>query len=89
MNIIRYNEVAGMPFGRPETQTVHDFQQVLRAKGVNSHIRASRGRDIAAACGQLRYEERKKAGGPEGPAPSSSTRGKGATASRRSGVRGE
>ena len=30
----------------------------LRAKHVNVHIRASRGRDIAAACGQLRHEAR-------------------------------
>jgi adenine C2-methylase RlmN of 23S rRNA A2503 and tRNA A37 len=26
---------------------------------VNTHIRASRGRDIAAACGQLRHEHRR------------------------------
>ena len=62
VNIIRYNEVPGMPFGRPETQTVHDFQQVLRSRGINSHIRASRGRDIAAACGQLRYEDKRMGG---------------------------
>ena len=30
-----------------------EFQRLLRARGVNAHIRASRGRDIAAACGQL------------------------------------
>jgi 23S rRNA (adenine2503-C2)-methyltransferase len=59
VNIIRYNEVPGMPFGRPETQTVHAFQEVLRSRGINSHIRASRGRDIAAACGQLRYEDKR------------------------------
>ena len=35
---------------------VHAFEQVLRQAGVNVHIRASRGRDIAAACGQLRHE---------------------------------
>ncbi len=56
VNIIRYNEVAGMPFSRPATADVHAFQDVLRAKGINAHIRASRGRDIAAACGQLRHE---------------------------------
>lgn len=56
VNLIRYNEVRGLPFERPNTETVRDFQQVLRARGVNVHIRASRGRDIAAACGQLRHE---------------------------------
>lgn len=56
VNIIRYNEVNGLPFGRPQTEDVRRFQEVLRARHINAHIRASRGRDIAAACGQLRHE---------------------------------
>lgn len=56
VNLIRYNEVAGMPYQRPEDEDVRAFQRVLREKHVNTHIRASRGRDIAAACGQLRHE---------------------------------
>lgn len=56
VNIIRYNEVAGLPFERPRTEDVRTFQEVLRSRRVNAHIRASRGRDIAAACGQLRHE---------------------------------
>ncbi len=56
VNLIRYNEVAGLPWKRPADQAVRTFQSILRAGGVNSHIRASRGRDIAAACGQLRHE---------------------------------
>ncbi len=56
VNLIRYNEVRGLPFARPGSDDVHRFQRVLRDKGVNAHIRASRGRDIAAACGQLRHE---------------------------------
>ena len=58
INLIRYNEVAGLPFRRPESDDVHRFQTELRRRGVNVHIRASRGRDIAAACGQLRHERR-------------------------------
>lgn len=61
VNLIRYNEVAGMPFNRPRTDDVLRFQKILDARGVNSHIRASRGRDIAAACGQLRHETGPKA----------------------------
>lgn len=61
VNLIRYNEVAGMPFARPENQRVLEFQRLLRARQVNAHIRASRGRDIAAACGQLRHENAAKA----------------------------
>ena len=56
VNLIRYNEVKGLPFSRPAGQSVHDFQAVLRRAGVNTHIRASRGKDIGAACGQLRHE---------------------------------
>ncbi len=57
VNIIRYNEVKGMPFQRPSTENVRRFQEILRGARVNAHIRASRGRDIAAACGQLRHEK--------------------------------
>lgn len=57
VNIIRYNEVKGMPFQRPGTENVRRFQEILREARVNAHIRASRGRDIAAACGQLRHEK--------------------------------
>lgn len=56
VNLIRYNEVMGINYNRPDSRDVHRFQHVLRNAGVNSHIRASRGRDIAAACGQLRHE---------------------------------
>ncbi len=57
VNLIRYNEVPGLNFKRPNTEDVHRFQYLLREGGVNCHIRASRGRDIAAACGQLRHEQ--------------------------------
>jgi len=57
INLIRYNEVDGLPFKRPRTEDVQEFQRLLRARNVNTHIRRSRGRDIAAACGQLRHEK--------------------------------
>ncbi len=56
INLIRYNEVEGLPFKRPKTEDVLEFQKLLRARHINAHIRRSRGRDIAAACGQLRHE---------------------------------
>jgi 23S rRNA (adenine2503-C2)-methyltransferase len=58
VNLIRYNEVKGLPFDRPTTEDVLAFQRVLRQRRVNAHLRASRGRDISAACGQLRHEHR-------------------------------
>jgi 23S rRNA (adenine2503-C2)-methyltransferase len=60
VNLIRYNEVKGLPFDRPTTEDVLAFQRVLRKHHVNAHLRASRGRDIAAACGQLRHEHRER-----------------------------
>jgi 23S rRNA (adenine2503-C2)-methyltransferase len=56
VNLIRYNEVEPLPYERPRDDDVQQFQSILRDAGVNAHIRASRGRDIAAACGQLRHE---------------------------------
>jgi len=57
VNLIRYNEVDGMPFKRPKSADVVAFQEILRRAGVNAHVRKSRGRDIDAACGQLRRKE--------------------------------
>ncbi len=54
VNLIRYNEVPGLPFGRPRSEDVVTFQEILRQGGINAHVRKSRGRDIDAACGQLR-----------------------------------
>ncbi len=54
VNLLRYNPVAGLPFDRPTSETAQAFQKMLRNRGVNSHIRKSRGLDIEAACGQLR-----------------------------------
>lgn len=57
VNLLRYNEVTGLPFTRPESNAVVAFQNTLRAAGVNAHVRRSRGRDIDAACGQLRRKQ--------------------------------
>lgn len=54
VNLIRYNPVATLPFDRPEADDVIAFQTILRSSGVNAHVRKSRGKDIDAACGQLR-----------------------------------
>src|SRR5436305_4695207 len=57
VNLIRYNEVESLPFARPRADDVVRFQQILRDAGVNAHVRKSRGRDIDAACGQLRRKQ--------------------------------
>jgi 23S rRNA (adenine2503-C2)-methyltransferase len=66
VNLIRYNEVAGLAYKRPAGKDVIAFQGILREAGVNAHVRKSRGRDIDAACGQLRRKEQAKASAGQG-----------------------
>ncbi len=61
VNLIRYNEVEGVPFLRPKSDDVMEFQSILREAGINAHVRKSRGRDIDAACGQLRRRAQQEA----------------------------
>jgi 23S rRNA (adenine2503-C2)-methyltransferase len=54
VNLLRYNPVAGLPYRRPTSEAAYEFQRRLRERGVNAHVRSSRGREVDAACGQLR-----------------------------------
>jgi len=54
VNLIPYNRVSGLPFGRPEPAAVGRFALILRERGVNVTVRKTKGRAIDAACGQLR-----------------------------------
>jgi len=56
VNLIPYNPHAGASFGRPTEEGVSGFRERLSAKGITATIRVSKGRDILAACGQLRSE---------------------------------
>ena len=57
VNLIYFNEVPDLHFRRPSGKTMLAFQTELRSRGVNAHVRQSRGRDIAAACGQLARQD--------------------------------
>lgn len=57
VNLLAYNPVEGMPYERPSNSACVRFLDVLRANGVNAHIRKSRGLDIDGACGQLRRRQ--------------------------------
>ncbi len=54
LNLIPFNEHSGAEFKRPADETVRKFQKYLLDRGVTATVRISRGRDILAACGQLR-----------------------------------
>jgi 23S rRNA (adenine2503-C2)-methyltransferase len=53
VNLIPYNENPGLGFGDPGVERVQAFRKQLTARGLTAMIRKNRGRDIAAACGQL------------------------------------
>ena len=54
VNLIPYNEIAGIDFQRPTNQAVRRFREVLEKAGIETTERLERGHAIAAACGQLR-----------------------------------
>ncbi|MCD6201336.1 MAG: 23S rRNA (adenine(2503)-C(2))-methyltransferase RlmN [Bacteroidales bacterium] len=60
INLIRYHEIPGVSLHSPSLHEVEQFSDRLQAKGLISTIRRSRGQDIAAACGLLSTQERKK-----------------------------
>jgi 23S rRNA (adenine2503-C2)-methyltransferase len=59
LNLIPMNPVQGAPFQPPAEARLGDFVRRLRAAGVLVTLRATRGLDIDAACGQLRAREPK------------------------------
>ena len=54
VNLIVWNPGPGIPYTQPKEEEVQQFQQRLIARGVPAFIRRPRGRDIYAACGQLK-----------------------------------
>jgi 23S rRNA (adenine2503-C2)-methyltransferase len=60
VNLIPWNPGA-LPYRPPSPETVDAFRQILKAKGVPSFVRYSRGQDIMAACGQLALLEARPA----------------------------
>jgi len=54
VNLIALNPGPGIAFQTPSQDRVAQFQKILTAAGVPTFIRRPRGRDIYAACGQLK-----------------------------------
>ena len=53
-NLIPYNPVPGLPYERPSAEAVRRFEAVLKGRGLSVSVRKTKGREIDAACGQLR-----------------------------------
>jgi 23S rRNA (adenine2503-C2)-methyltransferase len=54
INLIVWNSGPNMPFHEPPQSSVSAFQKRIIAAGIPTYIRRPRGRDIYAACGQLK-----------------------------------
>ncbi len=57
VNLIPYNPVDGLNLNRPEKEVIEDFRAVLEEAGINTTWRYTKGKDIAAACGQLALQK--------------------------------
>jgi 23S rRNA (adenine2503-C2)-methyltransferase len=54
VNLIALNPGTELPYRTPEQERVFRFQRILVAAGIPAFVRRPRGRDIFAACGQLK-----------------------------------
>ena len=56
VNLLPFNPFDGSAWQRPERAQVEAFRDILSQAGFVAVVRESRGRDISAACGQLKTE---------------------------------
>ena len=54
VNLIPWNPVAGLPYAPSKRKNAIAFCEALEARGIKATLRKEQGRDIDAACGQLR-----------------------------------
>jgi len=54
VNLIAWNPGPGIEYATPEDNSIEGFRRILTDAGVPVHLRRPRGRDIFAACGQLK-----------------------------------
>jgi 23S rRNA (adenine2503-C2)-methyltransferase len=59
VNLIPFNPWPGSPYACSDWATIEKFAAILNRAGYASPIRTPRGRDILAACGQLKSESEK------------------------------
>lgn len=53
VNLIPYNPVEGLRLKRPSKESIEAFRDTLESEGISTTWRYTKGKDIAAACGQL------------------------------------
>lgn len=57
VNLIPYNPVPGLHLKRPEKEAIEEFRRILVSHEIVTTWRYTKGKDIAAACGQLALKE--------------------------------
>jgi 23S rRNA (adenine2503-C2)-methyltransferase len=60
INLIPFNPWPGAPYECSDWEQIERFAEVVNKAGYASPVRTPRGRDIHAACGQLRSESVKQ-----------------------------
>ena len=53
INLIEYNDVDYLPYEKSTNKTTENFIKYLEERNMIVNLRKSKGKDIAAACGQL------------------------------------
>ena len=54
VNLIPFNAWPGAPYECSSNNRIHRFAEIVNAGGISAPVRTPRGRDILAACGQLK-----------------------------------
>lgn len=62
VNLIPFNPWPGAPYECSSNNRIHAFADILNDAGYSSPVRTPRGRDIFAACGQLKSDSERKKG---------------------------
>ncbi len=62
VNLIPFNPWPGAPYETSSNNRIHRFAEILNDAGYSSPVRTPRGRDIYAACGQLKSDSERKRG---------------------------
>ncbi|MBL4906472.1 MAG: hypothetical protein JKX94_03395 [Sneathiella sp.] len=60
VNLIPFNPWPGSSYKCSSNNAIHRFAKIVNDAGYSSPVRVPRGRDIMAACGQLKSENTKQ-----------------------------
>jgi 23S rRNA (adenine2503-C2)-methyltransferase len=63
VNLIPFNPWPGSPYETSSTRAIDRFANIVMDAGFSSPVRTPRGRDILAACGQLKTASHRHSAG--------------------------